>query len=144
MLPYFEQPVWQLGPVTVHAFGVMVALAAFVGLTMVRRRFHRDGLDPEVADRLVGWMIVAGVLGAHLFSVLLYFPSRLREDPWLILRVWEDISSFGGILGGIIGAVLFFWVRMRGVGLTRQLAYVDSVAFVFPWALAIGRIGCAL
>jgi phosphatidylglycerol:prolipoprotein diacylglycerol transferase len=144
MLPYFEQPAWQLGPVTVHAFGVMVALAALVGLTMARRRFQQDGLDPEVGERLGGWMIVAGVLGAHFFSVLFYFPSRLRQDPWLILRVWEDISSFGGILGGILGAALFFVVSMRGTGLTRQLAYVDSVAFVFPWALAIGRIGCAL
>ena len=35
---------------------------------------------------------------------LLYFPDKVLRDPWILLRVWDDISSFGGILGGIAGA----------------------------------------
>lgn len=97
----------------------------------------------QVSQRLGGWVIVGGMLGAHLFSVLLYFPHKLRDDPWVLLRVWEDISSFGGILGGIAGAMLFFALRARDER-RNALAYLDAVAFVFPGALAIGRLGCAL
>jgi phosphatidylglycerol:prolipoprotein diacylglycerol transferase len=144
MLPYFEQPAWHLGPVTIHAFGVAVAVALWWGLTMAPRRFHRAGLDPMIGQRLGGWMIVAGIAGAHLFSVLLYFPDKLRENPWHLLRFWEDISSLGGMLGGIVGAVLFFWIRLPPIEARTKLAYLDAVAFVFPASLAIGRFGCAL
>lgn len=93
MLPYFEQPVWQIGPLAIHAFGVAVAIAAWLGLTNVQRRLAHLGLDPLLGQRLGGWMLLGGILGAHLFSVLFYFPHKLRDDPWLILRVWEDITS---------------------------------------------------
>lgn len=144
MLPYIEQPAWHLGPLTIHAFGVAVAVAMWFGLTTAQRRFDRAALDPDIGQRLGGWMIVCGILGAHLFSVLLYFPHKLRDNPWHLFRVWEDISSLGGMLGGIIGALLFFSLRLRETDWRTKLAYLDAVAFVFPPALAIGRVGCAL
>ena len=144
MLPYFEQPVWHVGPFAVHAFGAAVALAIWFGLTFVQQRFVRLGLDPSLGNRLGGWTIVGGVLGAHLFSVVFYFPHKLRGDPWLLLRVWEDISSFGSMLGGLAGALLFFATRAREQDRRSRLAYLDAIAFVFPAALAIGRLGCAL
>jgi phosphatidylglycerol:prolipoprotein diacylglycerol transferase len=144
MLPYLEQPVWHLGALTIHAFGIAVAAAVWVGLTMAQRRFESAGLDPVIGQRLGGWMLVAGLLSAHLFSVLLYFPNELRDDPWLLLRVWEDISSFGGMLGGAIGAFLFFSWRLRRSPWHMRLAYLDVAAFVFAPALAIGRLGCTL
>jgi phosphatidylglycerol---prolipoprotein diacylglyceryl transferase len=144
MLPYFEQPVWQLGPLSVHAFGVAVAAAMWLGLMLGQRRFERLGLDVVTGQRLGGWMIGGGIVGAHLFSVLLYFPNKLQQDPWLLLRVWEDISSFGALLGGIGGALLFFAIRANREEAEKKLAYLDAVAFVFPSSLAVGRIGCAL
>ena len=144
MLPYVEQPVLHLGPLAIHAFGALVAAAVWFGLTIVHRRFERLGLDPRVGQRLAAWMLAGGIAGAHLFSVLLYFPNELREDPWLILRVWENISSVGGMLGGIAGALLFFALRATGDEGRAGLAYLDAIAFVFPSALAIGRVGCAL
>lgn len=144
MFPYFEQPVWHLGPLTIHGFGIAVATAVWFGLAMVQRRFDRTALDHVVGERLGWWMIAGGILGAHLFSVLFYFPDELRNDPWLLLRIWEPISSIGGMLGGITGGLLFFSARMREVDWRTKLAYFDAIAFVFPAALAIGRVGCAL
>ncbi len=144
MLPYFEQPVWQIGPLSIHAFGIAVAVAVWFGLTIVQQRFAYLGLDQQVGQRLGGWMLLGGILGAHLFSVLLYFPHKLRDDPWLILRIWEDISSFGGLLGGLAAALIFFAKRARDEDRRTKLAYLDAIAFVFPAALAIGRFGCAL
>jgi phosphatidylglycerol:prolipoprotein diacylglycerol transferase len=144
MLPYIEQPAWHVGPLTIHAFGVALAIAMWVGLTLGQRRFERAALDPVIGNRLGGWMIAGGILGAHLFAVLLYFPQKLRDDPWLILRVWEDISSFGGMLGGSIAGILFLSMRLRETDWATRLRYLDIVAFVFAPALAIGRVGCAL
>jgi phosphatidylglycerol:prolipoprotein diacylglycerol transferase len=144
MLPYFAQPVWRFGPLSIYAFGIAVAASVCVGAAIAERRFAHLGLDPVVGRRLGSWMQGGGFLGAHLFAVLVYFPDQLRDDPWLLLRVWEHISSFGGMLGGVAGALLFFAVRARDVERESKLAYLDGVAFAFPLALAIGRVGCAL
>lgn len=144
MLPYFQQPSWQVGPIAVHAFGVAVAVAVAVGQRMADRRAGRLGLAPTTVSGLGGWMLGGGVLGAHLFSVLFYFPEKLQQDPWLLLRVWEDISSFGGMIGGGLGAMLFFHYRAPSLPTMMRMAFIDLVAFVFPTGLAIGRIGCAL
>ena len=144
MLPYFEQPVLRVGPLSIHAFGIAVAVAMWAGLAMTQQRFRRLGLDPAVGQRLGAWVLGGGILGAHLFSVLFYFPHKLRDDPWLLLRLWEDISSFGGILGGVAGALLFFATRASAEDRIARWAYLDGVAFVFPTTLAIGRFGCTL
>lgn len=144
MIPFFEQPSWHLGPLTIHAFGLTVAIAVWVASAMADRRFEQHMLDPVTGRRLGGWMLAGGILGAHLFSVVLYFPDDLRADPWLILRVWQDVSSLGGMFGGVFGALLFFALRARGLDVRTRLAYLDAIAFVFPVGLALGRFGCAL
>jgi phosphatidylglycerol---prolipoprotein diacylglyceryl transferase len=143
MIPYFEQPAWQIGPLTIHAFGLAVGAAIWLGFGIAQRRFETLGLDPQVGQRLAGWMAAGGILGAHLFAVVLYFPSELQTDPWIVLRVWDPISSVGGMLGGIAGASLFFAMR-HDMDRQTKLAYLDVVAFAFPAALALGRLGCAL
>jgi phosphatidylglycerol:prolipoprotein diacylglycerol transferase len=144
MLPFFEQPEWHLGPLAIHAFGIAVAVGMWVGLTMAERRFAFAGLDAATGHRLGAWMLGAGIVGAHLFSIIFYFPGQLRTDPWLLLRVWEDISSLGGMIGGFIGASLFFATRTPQLSTRSRLGYLDAIAFVFPFGLAFGRLGCAL
>src|SRR4051812_26760921 len=100
----------------------MVALAMLVGMGMVRRRAAKGGLDPFVADRLVTWVLLGGFAGAHLVDRLVYFPAQTWADPIRLLKFWEGLSSFGGFLGAIVGAVLFF----RRVGGAHRWGYLDA------------------
>ena len=142
MVPYFEQPSVSIGPVTIHAFGVIVAAAVYAGLAIGSRRFTHLGLNRGIGERLAWWAVIGGFLGAHLFSALLYFPHEVAENPLVLLKLWEDISSFGSILGGMLGIWLFFRFRARDIDAPAPLAYLDVAAFVFPVALMIGRIAC--
>lgn len=144
MIPYFEQPSLRLGPLTIHAFGAIVAAAVYAGLVVGGRRFTHLGLDRVLGERLAWWAVVGGFLGAHLFSVLLYFPEKVAENPLLLFKLWEDISSFGSILGGGLGIWFFFRVKARHVDAATRWAYLDVAAFVFPVSLMIGRIACSL
>ena len=144
MIPFIEQASWSIGPITVHAFGVIVAIAALTGLELGRRRFRRLGLDAHVGEGLVWYVVACGFLGAHVFSVLFYFPQEALAHPIVLLRVWEDISSFGGILGGILGAWLYFRFKAPSIDRASRWAYIDVVAYVFPVSLAIGRLACSL
>ena len=137
MVPYFLQPSVSIGPVTIHAFGVIVAAAVYAGLAIGARRFTRLGLDGALGERLAWFAVIGGFLGAHLFSVLLYFPHEVAENPLILFKLWEEISSFGSILGGMLGIWLFFRFRARDIDAPARLAYLDVAAFVFPVALTI-------
>ncbi len=144
MIPYVEQPSVRLGPITIAAFGVIVATSVLVGLSLGRRRFERLGLDPRLGEGLAGWVVGGGFVGAHLFSVLLYFPREVAANPLILLQFWKDISSFGGILGGALALWLFLRHRAAALSAAARWAYADVVAYVFPISLMIGRAACAL
>lgn len=143
-MPYFEQPSLTIGPLTVHAFGAIVAAAVVAGLRIGRGRFRRLGLDADVGEGIAGIAVVCGILGAHLFSVLFYFPEKVAGNPLVLFKLWEDISSFGGILGGLLGVWLYFRMKAPLLDRSARSVYLDVAAFVFPISLAIGRIACSL
>lgn len=145
MIPYFPQPeVHLFGPITVHAFGAIVALSVIVGWKMAVARSRAKGLDPVLLQDLLFYVVPCGFAVAHLYSVLAYFPRKAMEDPLLLLKFWEDISSFGGFAGGLLGLWLFFRFKARDIDATTRLRYLDVIAYVFPFAWAIGRIACTV
>src|SRR5512145_558384 len=118
MIPYFEQPTFSLGPVTLHAFGALAGAALLAGSALVARRCRTSGLDPRLGGDLAVYAIVAGFVAAHLYAQLAYFPREVLEDPLRLLKIWENISSFGGFAGGLAGIWLFF--RLRAPGLPAE------------------------
>ena len=144
MIPYFEQPSFSLGSLTIHAFGVIVAASVFIGLLIAERRFDNLGLDRAIGDRMAWWLIAGGFLGAHLFAVVFYFPEKVVQNPLILLMIWGDISSFGSILGGLAGVWLFFRLRHRDLDTTARVMFLDVGVYVFVISLMIGRIGCSV
>jgi phosphatidylglycerol:prolipoprotein diacylglycerol transferase len=172
MIPYFEQPELQLGPLTIHAFGVLVAAAVLVGYRVFGRQLRERKLDPVLGDRLFSFIVVGGFVGAHLIDRLVYFPGKTLHDPWSLLKFWEGLSSFGGFVGAVVGAWLFTRRRhtpepetqspapaaadgtispaptapdrTRSAAPARQNTwpYLDAVAYAFPFGWILGRIGC--
>jgi phosphatidylglycerol:prolipoprotein diacylglycerol transferase len=140
VIPYIEQPHFGYGRFSIHAFGVLVAVAMIVGMRFVRRRAAADGLSPVIADALVTWVLVGGFIGAHLVDRLVYYPGETLANPLSLLKFWEGLSSFGGFLGAIVGAVLFL---RRHADLPRW-RLLDCVAYGFPFGWIFGRLGCSL
>jgi len=139
MIPYFDPPVLRIGPFTISLFSTLVLLAVIVGMVVVRRFTARNGLDTAIAERLVWWTLVGGFLGAHLVDRLAYFPRETLRDPLSLLQMWNGISAYGGFLGGIAGIALL----LRRVSLRPHTwRYIDSIAYAFPFAWVVGRLGC--
>ena len=141
MIPYFQQPKLHLGPITIHAFGVLVAVGILLAFRLIRRRAPRVALDQVLAERLAMRMVIIGFIVAHVFDRIAYFPRDVLARPWSLLFIWESISSFGGFLGAAAVAVWF----VRG---HRDSAlgwrYLDLIAWAFPAAWLFGRTGCFL
>jgi phosphatidylglycerol:prolipoprotein diacylglycerol transferase len=139
-IPYFEQPQLKVGPLTFHAFGALVAIAVLFGTWILKRRSLEEGLDAEVSGRMVFWALVVGFIGAHLVDRFVYFPEKTFKDPLSILKVWEGISSFGGIMGGVLGAALF--IRREKLPAPLAWRYLDAIAYAFVHGWIFGRLGC--
>lgn len=141
MIPYFRQPSLELGPFTVHGFGVLVACAVMVGVTILHRRAAAAALTAPEVSRFINWVLVGGFAGAHLVDRLVYFPADTLAHPVSILRFWDGLSSFGGFLGGTIGALLYFHRHVAGPPGTAW-KFLDSFAYAFPFGWIFGRLGC--
>lgn len=140
MIPYIYIPTYKLfGLVPIQPFGVLVGMALVVGYFLSRRRARLTGLDPEIVADSIIWVCVTGFIVAHLVSVIFYFPERIRENPLVLLAVWSGLSSFGGFIGGVLGAVLFFRRRKLSI-----LEHVDAIIFGMVPGWIFGRMGCSV
>lgn len=127
--------------VPLDPWATLVCLGVLLGMEVARARAIRMGLDVrDVVDGIV-FTVLLGFFIAHVFTVVAYFPERLREQGiWAILKVWEGFSSTGGWIGGIAAIWIFYgWLRPRDI-----LRFADLIAFGFPIGWIFGRLGCAV
>jgi len=141
----------------IHGFGILVALGFVFGSRMAMRKAARDGLDPELINRIVSWMVAGVFIGGHLGHLLMYYPEELMRDPTSLFRVWEGLSSFGGFMGCLVLGVVFFRREDKAVVTANRaakkagkplqpriniLGYADAMLFGFTLGWFLGRMGC--
>lgn len=142
MLPYFEQPFIRVGPITIHAFSVLLLAAIILGRWIILRRARRFEIAPDSMALLCTVMLLCGLAGAHLVKTILPNISGFLADPVLVLYRTGGIASLGGLGGGLLGGVLL--CRARGYSNAQTLLRLDIVAYALPFAWTFGRLGCAL
>ena len=104
MVPYINIPSVKLfGLLPIQPFGVLVGVGIVIGYWLARARAKRVGLNPDHAGDAGVWGVVGGFVVGHWFSVIFYFPEQILENPLVLFAVWGGLSSFGGVVGGILG-----------------------------------------
>ncbi len=136
LIPYYEPTSFKLGPLTFSIFGLLAAAGVYLGARLTARAASKRGLDPKPLLDFAVWGVLSGVVFGHLVHLLLYHPEEL-QSPLGIFKVWEGLSSFGGLLGGIVAAVVFF--RHRGI---RFHDYSDALALGVAPGWGVARLGC--
>ena len=147
VIPYFTIPAFQPFPpghalhwLGIQPFGVFMALGVFFGTSLARKFAEKNQLDDETVRWLAFRIIVVGFIICHFVNALFYEPHRLKEDPMLLIRIWEGISSYGGIFGATL-AFLFF---TRNFDKMIKLRWADWVMAGTVPGFMFGRIGCAI
>ncbi|HTW67557.1 MAG TPA: prolipoprotein diacylglyceryl transferase family protein [Bryobacteraceae bacterium] len=138
LIPYFPQPVWHLGLVEIHAFGIAAAVALNAGYLLSIYRARSLRLISKVCGSLYLITVAAGLLGGHLASVLSHPISPAVN--WL--RFWSG-QSIAGLVIAVCGAGMgcYFYLRRT---VPHPWAYFDVLGFSAPFVWAVARAGCAL
>lgn len=126
---------FRIAGIEITSFGVMVAIAAMVGLWIFRRELRRSGLPESASDAAV-WGLVAGLAGAKL----LWVAEHAGEAPLAdLLFARGGLSWYGGFIGGVGTGFIVIGVQRWPIVPTLAAA-TPALAF----GHAIGRIGCLL
>jgi phosphatidylglycerol:prolipoprotein diacylglycerol transferase len=128
--------VFELGPLQIRWYGILMASAILVGFWLAHRRAVQEGLPADDIIRVAQWGTVAGLVGARLYEVVFNWDYYGRF-PWKIIAVWEGgLAMHGGlIVGALVGALL---ASRWGVPVLRAL---DVIAPSMILGQAIGRWG---
>jgi phosphatidylglycerol:prolipoprotein diacylglycerol transferase len=131
---------FEIGPITVHAYGFFLALAFIVGMLVSFWYLRRQFLDAYVVFELVLAAAVGGIIGARIFYVIGHW-SEFSSDWLEVLKFWnvQGLVFYGGFIGGVLAAAAV--IKLRGLSIGVVL---DSGGLAVPAALAVARVGCYL
>jgi phosphatidylglycerol:prolipoprotein diacylglycerol transferase len=133
-------PVLHLGPLQVHWYGIMYAVAFYIAWRFaVVPLATRAGVSRSIADRMTTWTIVFGLLGGRLYYVLQQpdLVSNYLQKPLNIIAFWNGgMAFFGAIIAGFITLAVCAW-RYR---VNPWIALDGGVLFAVV-GQPIGRIG---
>lgn len=126
----------EVGPLTIHLYGIMLALGIFAAVLVGGRRWVARGGEWDLVYRCALWGVLWGVVGARAYHVVTSW-QEVPEEWWGVFAVWKGgLGIWGGIAAGITaGAVV---ARRHGANV-RLLA--DAMIPGIMVAQIIGRLG---
>ncbi|HZB86219.1 MAG TPA: prolipoprotein diacylglyceryl transferase [Gaiellaceae bacterium] len=126
----------EIGPLALHAYGVMLLLGIVAATWLTGVRWVRRGGDWDLVYRVAMWGVLGGIVGARLYHVITSW-STVDGEWWEPFAVWEGgLGIWGGIAGGVLAGAIV--VRRAGESVFR---FMDAVAPGLLLAQAIGRFG---
>ena len=125
-----------LGPFTIHMYGLMLLLAIAASCALTGYRWVKWGGDWDLVFRVAVWGVAFGIVGARLYHDVTSW-NEVPDQWWGPFAVWQGgLGVWGGILFGVLAGA---WIVHRS-GQSVRL-FMDAVAPGLLLAQGIGRIG---
>ena len=135
----FQSPgpiIFEIGPIAIRWYGLLIASAVLIGLTLSQYLAKRRGVDPELLGDLAIWLVIFAIPAARIYYVLFEW-QEYSQRPEDIIAIWKGgIAIHGAIIGGTLGTIIF--ARLNRISLWQLL---DLVAPSVILGQAIGRWG---
>jgi len=136
---------FNIGPLGIHTYGLMLAIAFFAGLAYIKWRSKKERLPFEQMLNVAYVLIFVGIIGARLGYVVLHL-SDFAEDPWSAINPFHGgqfgisgLNLYGGVILAIFAALLYMRIKKL-----PTYAVFDLFAPTVGIGIGIGRIGCYL
>ena len=138
---YFVQP--DIDPVLFHIWGPLsirwYSLLYVGGFILARWILIRLAKEPRFKftpadiEQFIVWLLVGTVIGARVFYCVVYDPQNLLRNPFYLFETYKGGLSFhGGLIGGILAAILFCRKRKSHSGIS-PMRWLLLLHLVWPW-----------
>lgn len=124
-----------IGSITIHGYGVMIAIGVICAFILDEKLCKKFGLDDEKIDSMIFAVLIGGYFCSKLLYCIINWQTFL-ESPMSVLGSGGWVV-YGGIIGGILTAYIFCKVQKWNF-----MDYFNVVVASVALAQAFGRIGC--
>ena len=128
---------FDIGPLTIHLYGVIIAVGLMLAVVYALRRREQFGISEDDLMDGVLWIAPFAIICARLYYCAFEW-ERYADNPISILYIWE-----GGIAiyGAVIGAALGVFIHCKFIKKISVLAVLDVVSLGFMIGQMLGRWG---
>ncbi|HPA20978.1 MAG TPA: prolipoprotein diacylglyceryl transferase [Verrucomicrobiae bacterium] len=127
----------RIGCLGLRWYNLLFAAALVVAWFILRHVFRGEGIDVKLADRLITWLFVSGIIGGRLGQVFLYDWPYYRDRLGEILMIWKGgAASHGAAIAMALAVVIFS--KRSGLNIWWLC---DRISVVVPVTAAFLRIG---
>ena len=143
LISAIDRIAFRIGSVEVAWYGILIVLGMLTGLLIVLSQCKRINLNFDDAIEFFLWVIPLAVVMARLLYVMVRPEEYFNSADWKenstdafvnMIAIWDGgITIIGGILGGLVGVILF-WIRKR-----KKANFGQIVDLVVP-ALLVGQL----
>jgi phosphatidylglycerol---prolipoprotein diacylglyceryl transferase len=128
--------IFQIGSFAVRWYGLLIASAVLIGVTLSQFLAKKRQLDPDIIGDLAIWLVIAAIPCARLYYVIFQW-SEYAQRPGDIIAIWKGgIAIHGAIIGGVLATLIFAKIK--------KISFWQLLDLVVPSAIlgqAIGRWG---
>lgn len=136
----FQSPgpiLWEIGPVVVRWYGLLIASAVLIGVNLSQYLAKRRGVDPDLLGDLTIWLVFGAIPFARLYYVLFEWRQYKNQPFSSVFAIWNGgIAIHGAIIGGTIAALIFARIN--------KASFWQLIDLIMPSLIlgqAIGRWG---
>lgn len=129
---------FSVGDFQVPAYGTALFVAFTVATLGSAWVAGRRGINSERMLDLALIAVVGGIVGGRMEYIRTHWAEKFVDDPARMLEFNDGGMVFYGGLGmGLLGCLLYAWVRKLEIGRIADIAGVS-----IPLAIGITRLGC--
>jgi phosphatidylglycerol:prolipoprotein diacylglycerol transferase len=126
-----------IGPLTIHTYGLMVALGIMSGVGLAEYLHRRSGGEPGRIIDMALIIVITGLIGARALFILINLDYYI-SNPLETVMLWKGgLVFYGGLVGGVLallGCVRFYHLTLWPI--------LDIGAAAISLGHALGRLGC--
>lgn len=127
---------FELGPLSVHWYGIIIGTGLLLGLFLALRESDKRGLPKETFLDLILFAVPISIISARIYYVIFQW-EYYAEHPQEIIAIWNGgIAIHGALIGAVLTAIVF--CRVKKISFWK---IADIAAPSLLLGQAIGRWG---
>ena len=128
--------VLSLGPLTVHYYGLIIAIGLILAVMYACRRSKQFGLkEDDILDGVL-WITPFAILCARAYYCIFSW-EMYADNPISVFYIWHGgLAIYGGVIGAVIGVVVFCKIKKIKIA-----TVLDLVLMGFLIGQSLGRWG---